>query len=72
VLEHLKSKSIGCEIYYPLTLPQQKCFADVAEAEGSYPNSDAAAEQTLAIPIYPELTGAQLEEIVKEIAAALS
>ena len=69
VLEHLKSKSIGCEIYYPLTLPQQKCFADVAE--GSYPNSDAAAEQTLAIPIYPELTDAQLEEIVKEIAAAL-
>jgi len=69
VLEHLKSKSIGCEIYYPLTLPQQKCFADVAE--GSYPNSDAAAEQTLAIPIYPELTDAQLQEIVTEIAAAL-
>jgi len=69
VLEHLKSKSIGCEIYYPLTLPQQKCFADVAE--GSYPNSDAAADQTLAIPIYPELTDSQLEEIVKEIAAAL-
>lgn len=69
VLEHLKSKSIGCEVYYPLTLPQQKCFADVAE--GSYPNSDAAADSTLAIPIYPELTDAQLEEIVKEIAAAL-
>lgn len=69
VLEHLKSKSIGCEIYYPLTLPQQKCFADVAE--GSYPNSDAAADQTLAIPIYPELTDGQLEEIVKEIATAL-
>jgi dTDP-4-amino-4,6-dideoxygalactose transaminase len=69
VLEHLKSKSIGCEVYYPLTLPQQKCFAGVAE--GSYPNSDAAADQTLAIPIYPELTGSQLEEIVKEIAAAL-
>jgi dTDP-4-amino-4,6-dideoxygalactose transaminase len=69
VLEHLKSKSIGCEVYYPLTLPQQKCFADVAE--GSYPNSDAAADSTLAIPIYPELTDAQLEEIVKEIVAAL-
>src|SRR6185369_6634286 len=49
VLEHLKSRSIGCEIYYPLTLPQQKCFADVAE--GSYPQSDAAADQTLAIPV---------------------
>jgi len=69
VLEHLKSKAIGCEVYYPLTLPQQKCFAAVAE--GSYPNSDMAADQTLAIPIYPELTGEQLEEIVKEIATAL-
>jgi len=69
VVEHLKSRSIGCEVYYPLTLPQQKCFADVAE--GSYPNSDAAADQTLAIPVYPELTESQLEEIVKEISAAL-
>jgi len=69
VLNHLKSKSIGCEVYYPLTLPQQKCFANVAE--GSYPSSDAAADQTLAIPIYPELTQSQLEEIVTEIVAAL-
>ena len=71
VMNHLKSKSIGCEIYYPLTLPQQKCFSGLPDAKDPYPNSDAAAEQTLAIPIYPELTESQLEEIVKEIATAL-
>jgi dTDP-4-amino-4,6-dideoxygalactose transaminase len=71
VLEHLKSKGIGCEIYYPRTLPQQECFANVPTARESYPSSEAAAEQSLAIPIYPELTEAQLAEVVREIAAAL-
>lgn len=71
VLEHLKSKGIGCEIYYPRTLPQQECFADVPTAKESFPNSDTAAAQSLAIPIYPELTNDQLAEVVREIAAAL-
>jgi dTDP-4-amino-4,6-dideoxygalactose transaminase len=72
VMEHLKSKSIGCEVYYPLTLPQQECFADVPCAKEAYPNSDAAAAQTLAIPIFPELTEAQQAEVVQEIARALA
>jgi dTDP-4-amino-4,6-dideoxygalactose transaminase len=71
VMEQLKGKGIGCEIYYPRTLPQQECFANVPTARESYPNSEAAAEQSLAIPIYPELTEAQLGEVVREIAAAL-
>jgi dTDP-4-amino-4,6-dideoxygalactose transaminase len=71
VLEHLKSKAIGCEVYYPLTLPQQECFSNVPCAKDAYPNSDAAAAQTLAIPIFPELTEAQQAEVVQEIANAL-
>jgi len=71
VMEHLKSKSIGCEIYYPLTLPQQECFAGVPCAKDAYPHSDAAAAQTLAIPIFPELTKAQQAEVVQEIRTAL-
>src|SRR5262249_4423709 len=71
VMEHLKSKSIGCEVYYPLTLPQQECFANVPGAKDPYPNSDAAAAQTLAIPIFPELTEAQQATVVQEISAAL-
>lgn len=71
VMNHLKGAQIGCEIYYPLTLPQQKCFEDVPTAKDAFPNSDAAAEQTLAIPIYPELTEAQIHEVVQEIRKAL-
>ncbi|SRR5581483_2668636 len=71
VLEHLKSKSIGCEIYYPLTLPQQKCFADLPGVREAYPSSDIAADGTLAIPVYPELTKDQMAEVVREIAAAI-
>ena len=71
VMEHLKSKSIGCEVYYPLTLPQQECFAGVPCASDPYPNSDAAAAQTLAIPIFPELTTDQQAEVVREVSAVL-
>jgi dTDP-4-amino-4,6-dideoxygalactose transaminase len=72
VMNHLKGAGIGCEVYYPLTLAQQKCFRDVPSASDSYPNSDAAAAQTLAIPVYPELTDAQLVTVVDEIGAALA
>ncbi|HUP62621.1 MAG TPA: DegT/DnrJ/EryC1/StrS family aminotransferase [Thermoanaerobaculia bacterium] len=72
VMAHLKNAGIGCEVYYPLTLPQQECFRDtVPSAKNPFPNSDAAAEQTLAIPVYPELTEEQIAEVVREIRKAL-
>lgn len=71
VIEHLRSVSIGCEIYYPLTLPQQECFRDVPGASDRYPNSELAAEQTLAIPVFPELQEEQIHEVVSEIGKAL-
>jgi len=72
VMAHLKAAGIGCEVYYPLTLPQQECFRDVPGAKDSYPNSEAAADQTLAIPVFPELKEEQIAEVVKEIAKALA
>jgi dTDP-4-amino-4,6-dideoxygalactose transaminase len=71
VMNHLRSAQIGCEVYYPLTLPQQACFADVASSKESYPNSEAAAQQTLAIPVFPELKEEQIAEVVREIRKAL-
>ena len=71
VMNHLKSVSIGCEVYYPLTLPQQVCFAQLPSSREGFPNSETAAEQTLAIPIFPELKPEQIEEVVREIAHAL-
>jgi dTDP-4-amino-4,6-dideoxygalactose transaminase len=70
VMEHLKSVGIGCEIYYPLTLPQQECFAYLKA--GRFPNSETAAQQSLAIPVYPELTREQINEVAREIRAALA
>lgn len=71
VMNHLKSAGIGCEVYYPLTLPQQECFVGVPSSSDKFPSSDLAADQTLAIPIYPELTEGQLAEVVREIGKAL-
>jgi dTDP-4-amino-4,6-dideoxygalactose transaminase len=71
VLEHLRSVSIGAEIYYPVTLPGQECFRHLPSAEESFANADAAAAQTLAIPVYPELTKEQLAEVVREVVRGL-
>jgi dTDP-4-amino-4,6-dideoxygalactose transaminase len=71
VMAHLKEKQIGCEVYYPLTLPQQECFRNVPGAQDRYPNSETAAEQNLAIPVFPELREEQIAEVVQEIRKAL-
>jgi dTDP-4-amino-4,6-dideoxygalactose transaminase len=70
VMAHLKSVGIGCEIYYPLTLPQQECFAHLNA--GRFPNAETAAAQSLAIPVYPELTRDQMAEVVREIKRGLA
>ncbi|MEO8215498.1 MAG: DegT/DnrJ/EryC1/StrS family aminotransferase [Acidobacteriota bacterium] len=72
VLAALRAESIGCEIYYPLPLPDQQCFRQLPSAARPYPNSRAASEQTLAIPIFPELTREQISTVVDAIAKALS
>ena len=72
VMNHLKSVQIGCEVYYPLTLPQQPCFADLPGVKESFPSSEAAAQQTLAIPVFPELREEQVAEVVQEIVKGLA
>jgi dTDP-4-amino-4,6-dideoxygalactose transaminase len=71
VMNTLRERSIGCEIYYPLPLPAQKCFAQLPSAKRSFPESERAANETLAIPIFPELTPEQLDEVVSGIEAGL-
>ncbi|HXV64858.1 MAG TPA: DegT/DnrJ/EryC1/StrS family aminotransferase, partial [Vicinamibacteria bacterium] len=65
--EHLASKGIGTAVYYPLPLHLQPCFRELGYGEGSFPVAEAAARETLAIPMYPELTQNQQERVVAEI-----
>lgn len=60
----LSNRGIGTQVYFPLPLHRQECFADLGYAEGSLPESEAAARETLAVPVYPELTDAQMDFIV--------
>lgn len=69
LMEHLKTHGVGTKVYYPIPLHRQDCFAYLGYKEGEFPESERAAREVLALPIYPELTEAQQVCVVETIAS---
>ena len=71
VRDELSARKIGTEIYYPLCLHQQKCFAFLGYREGVFPHSERAAKEVIALPIYPELTESQRHHVAESLVDAV-
>ncbi len=70
--QYLTDKNIGCEIYYPVPLHRQECFEELGYWEGDLPESVAAANAVLSLPIYPELSTTQQDYVADAVCEFLN
>ncbi len=69
LLEHLKATGVGAGVYYPVPLHLQECFQHLGYREGQFPESERACREVLSLPVFPELTQAQLAYVAESVRA---
>jgi dTDP-4-amino-4,6-dideoxygalactose transaminase len=67
--EHLTKHEIGTDLIYPVPLHLQKCYANLGRGKGSFPVAEHTAETCVSLPIFPELTDAQVDHVIQQINA---
>ena len=64
---HLKANGIGTAVYYPLPLHEQPCFSYLKYRQGQFPIAERAAQEVVSLPVFPELTRAQQDEVIEAV-----
>lgn len=67
LLEHLRSREIGCAVYYPLPLHLQECFAHLGYSRGDFPVSEACSGKAISLPVFGELTKEEQDEVIQAV-----
>ena len=62
-------REVGTDLIYPVPLHLQKCYAGLSQGKGSFPVAEKAAETCVSLPIFPELTDAQVEHVIASVNA---
>jgi dTDP-4-amino-4,6-dideoxygalactose transaminase len=65
--EHLSKHEVGTDLIYPVPLHRQKCYEPLGYARGAFPIAEKAADTCVSLPIFPELTDAQVDHVIKAI-----